>query len=177
MCRVPEDVCLDPAAVDPLPLEEVVGEGVGLVPGQLGRQEAGDPGTARELRQGTGEAEGIRQPGDRAAPAEALLEVPLAVQELPHESLSTHHLAVRLDPAPADRLPAPLGESLAHAFEQRRVVLLDPGRELCRGLYEGEVQVAIHQPEHGGKGAPAFAACLGDRPEPGEVEVRVPGQR
>ena len=108
--------------------------------------------------------------------AERLLEVALAVDELADERLAAGDVAVGLEPHAADRLPAALGHALLDPLEDGGIVLLDPGIGLGGGLVEGEIGVALHQVEHGREGAPDLAAGLGERPEPGEVDVGVAGQ-
>jgi hypothetical protein len=137
-------------------------------------KEAGDTGPPQELRDAGREAEGVGQPGDRRAVAEPALEKPLAVEELAHEGLAARHLAVGLAPGSPDRLPASLRHALPHPLEEGRVVLLDPGVELRRGLVVGEVLVAVHQPEHARERPAPLAPRLGERPQPREVYVRVP---
>ena len=136
-----------------------------------------DPGLVQELRQRRGEAEAVGQPADGVALAERLLEVALAVEELADEGLAGRHVGVGLDPHGAVRLPLAGGDLLLDAGEERRVVLLEVGVELGGRLVEDEVRVAVHQRQHGREGAAGLAAGLGQRPEPGEVDVRVPGQR
>ena len=174
--QVAEHVGRHPAAVDPLPGEEVVGEEILLAPVELDGEEAGQPGPAQELRDAAGEAEDVGEPGDGRALAEPALEGALAVEELAHERFAAGDLAVRLNPGAADRLPPPLRDPLLDPGEEVWRVLLDPGVELRRRLVEGEIGVALHQVEDGGKGAPPFPPRLGHRPEPGQIEVRVAGQ-
>ncbi len=122
-----EGVRQDLAAVDALPHEEVVREGVGLAPGHLDGEEVLDAATEQDLRHGGGEAEDVRQPCRRVTDAEGALEVALAVEELADIGLAAADLAVRLDPHAADRLPAAFLHALLNLLEQLRIVLLDPG--------------------------------------------------
>ena len=164
-------------AVQPFPPEQVVGEAVGLRPRELAGEEAVDAGAAQQLRQRRGEAEAVRQPADRVLGAEARAEAPLAVQELAHEGLSGGHDAVGLDPHPADRLDAALGDQLGDAVQERGVVLLQEGVDLRGGLAEGQLRMAAQQRDRGRERPSRLAARLGQRPAPGEVEVGVAGEQ
>ncbi len=175
--QVAKHVRRHPAAVQPLPREQVVGEEVLLVPGQLDREETPDTGAAQQLRDAAGEAEDVREPGDRRPRAEPPLEGALTVEELADERLTAGDLAVRLHPGAANRLPAAFRHPLPDAGEEVRRILLDPGVELGRGLVEGEVRVAVHQVEHGGKGPAPLAPRLGDGPQPREIDVGVARER
>src|SRR5690606_25756787 len=171
-----EGVRQDLAAVDALPHEEVVREGVCLAPGHLDGEEVLDAATEQDLRHGGGEAEDVRQPCRRVTDAEGALEVALAVEELADIGLAAADLAVRLDPHAADRLPAAFLHALLNLLEQLRIVLLDPGVCLRGGLVEDEVVVLLHQPDLRGPGAASLAARLCDRPQPGEVDMGVAGE-
>jgi hypothetical protein len=140
---VVEHVREHPAAVEPLPPEQVVWERVGLRPRQLHREEALDPGGAQQLRQGGGEAEAVGQPADALRRAERGREVALAVQQLADERLAGRQQAVGLDPHAADRLEAALGGEHAQALQQLRVVLLEERVDLRRRLVEVERGVAL----------------------------------
>ena len=175
--RVVEGVGEHAAAVEALPPEEVGGHGVGLGPVHLDGEEARHPGLVQQLRQRGREAEAVGQPADGVPLAEHPLEVALAVEELADEGLAGRHVGVGLDPHGAVRLPLAGGDLLLDAGEERRVVLLEVGVELGGRLVEDEVRVAVHQRQHGREGAGGLAPRLGQRPEPGEVDMRVPGQR
>ena len=175
--RVLEGVGDDAGAVYALPLEQVVREVVGLVPVELVGEKAREPRAAQELREAGRVAEGVGEPGDRAAAAEGVLEVSLAVEELAHEGLAGGDLAVRLDPRASHRLPPALRDPLLYPPEQPGVVVLDPTVQLGRGLVEDEVLVAVHEAEDAGERAPRLPPRLRDGPEPREVQVRVARER
>ncbi len=130
--QIAEHVGRHPAAVDPFPGEEVVGEEVLFVPVELGREEAVDPGASQELGNPAREPEDVRQPRDRRAFAEPGFEGALPVEELADERLAAGDLGVWLDPRAADRLPAALGDALLDPLQEIGGVLLDPGVELRR---------------------------------------------
>ena len=174
---VVEEVGQHARAVQSLPPEQVVREAVGLRPVQLDREEVLDPGAEQELRQGGGEAEAVGQPADRVLGAEARAERPLPVEELTHERLTGGHHAVGLHPHPADRLQAALGDELAHAREQLRIVFLQERVDLRGGLVEGQLGVGVQELDRGRERAPGLAARLGQGPAPRQVEVGVAGEQ
>jgi hypothetical protein len=167
----------DAAPVYALPHEEVVREVVRLVPVELVGEEAGETGAAQELRDPGRVTEGVGEPGGGAPATEPLLEVPLAVEQLPREGLAAGDLAVRLDPRAPHGLPPALRDALLDPLEQPRFVALDPLVELGRGLVEVEVLVAVHEIQDARERASRLAPGLGDGPEPREIQVRVAGER
>ena len=137
------------------------------------------PGEPQELRQRRREAEAIGQPVDgRARLPKVLLEIALAVEQLADEGLAGRHVGVGLDPHGADRLPLAAGDLLLDAREERRIVLLEEGVELRRRLVEAEVRVAVHQRRAMvEKVRRALRRVSAERPEPGEIDMGVAGQR
>ena len=158
-------------AVDPLPRERVVRRRVEPVPGQLLGEEAADAGAAHDLRELAVVAEDVRVPELAAAAAEFALEEALPVQELAHERLARRQVAVRLDPRAADRHPpARLGVA-ADALVELGHARPDPVVLLGLRAREPELRVAVHvrglraeRPHH-------LALRLGQRPQPGRVDV------
>ncbi len=175
--RVVEGVGEHPAAVEALPPEEVEGHLVGLGPVHLDGEEALDAGSCKQLRQRRREAEAVGQPADGMARAEGLLEIALAIEQLADQGLRRRHVGVGLDPHGADRLPLAGGDFLLDRREERRIVLLEKGVELGGRLVEAEVRMSVHQPDHGVERALGLPPRLVERPEPGEVDVGVAGQR
>ena len=161
------------AAVDPLPDERVVLGPVEAVPRELLRQEPGDPALAHDLRELAVVAEDVGVPELRAAPAEPLLEVPLAVQELPQERLARGDVAVGLDPGTADGHPAARVGERHDLRPQLRTGLLDPGVLLRLRAGEAVVRVLAEIARLRGERPDRLPVGLGERPEPGGVEVRV----
>ena len=160
-------------AVDPGPHERVVGRLGELVPGQLLREEAVDPRAAQDLRDLAVVAERVRGPELAAAHAEALLQVALPVDDLAHERLAGGQVEIGLNPRAADDLPAALADALAQPLVEPGRVLLEPGVVLRGGGGEAVLGVAVHQRELAGPRAHDLAARLGQRPQPGGVDVRV----
>ncbi len=163
----------DAGAVDAFPPEGVVGEGVGLVPGDLLGEEplvAGEPG---QLRVGGGVAEGVRQPDPLGLDAEMVHEEPLAVDELTGEGLSAGQVAVGLDPHAADRRPLSLGHRLLDPLPHVRGVVAHPRVLLGLGAGEDELLVLVGERGDVGEGPGRLAPGLADRPQPGGVDVRV----
>jgi hypothetical protein len=105
--------------------------------------------------------------------AEAAVEVALGVEELARERLAGRHVAVRLDPHPADGLEASLGRERLDPPQQLGVVLLEEGVDLRCGLVEVQLRVALEQADRRPQRAAGLAARLRERPAPREVEVGV----
>ncbi len=162
-----------PAAVDPLPPEGVVRKGVGLVPGDLLGEEPVHPGEQRQLREGGGVAEGVRQPHPLALHAELLGEEALAVHQLTGQRLAAGQVAVRLDPHSADRRPLPGPCRLLHPPVDLRPAVPHPGVLLGLRAGEDEVGVLLRQGGHIGEGPGRLALGLAERPEPGAVDMGV----
>ncbi len=168
-------VDVDLGAVDALPDEGVVGEGIAAVvgPEDLLRGEVLDAAAAHDLRQRAGVAEDVGQPQQLAVDAELLLEEALAVDELADQALAAGDVGVGLDPR------RPLRDELA-----RRRGLLDPRVDVGVALLQHPVEVRLalqelelgvlgHQRQLGGEGPPDLALGLLQRPEPRHVEVGV----
>ena len=103
-----------------------------------------------------------------------LLEVALAVGDLPDQGFTAGEIGVGLDPHAADGDPPPVRDAPRDAFEHRGVVLAHPLVLDGLGAPEPEVGVAVHEGEHVRERAGALADGLADRPEPGGVDVGVP---
>ena len=162
------------AAVVALPHERVVLGPVEAVPRQLLRQEARDAGLAHDLRQLPGVAERVRAPELAVAPAELRLEPALAVQELPHERLARREVAVGLDPAAADRHELAALHGCAQPPPELGIALLDPRVLLRLRAREAVLGVVLHVAQLRAEAAQRLAVGLGQRPQPGGVDVRVP---
>ena len=160
-------------AVDPGPRERVVRRLGELVPGQLLGEEAVDPRAAQDLRDLAVVAERVRRPELAAARAEALPEVALAVEQLAHQRLAAREVEIGLHPRAADDLPAALADALAQPLVEPGRVLLEPRVVLRRGGREAVLGVAVHQRELARPRAHDLAPRLGQRPQPGGVDVRV----
>ncbi len=163
----------DPAPVDALPEERVVRHRVGLVPRLLLREEVLGACAPHDLRQRSRVAERVGQPHLAGVDPELVEEEPLALHELADERLAARHVRVRLDPHAADWHEPALGDALAEALEELRVVLLQPRVLLRAGGGEHEVGILVHEREHVREGPGDLAARLAHGPEPGGVDVRV----
>ena len=163
-------------AVEPFPPERVVGEPVLLVPRQLLRHEAGHPAGCEHLWQTGRVAEHVGDPHLGAAPPEVPLEVPLAVHDLAHEALAGRQVHVGLDPHPAGRHPLSARDLRRDAGEELGLAVLDPRVLLRLRADEPVLGVLVHQPDGRGERPLALASRLADRPQPGGVDVRMPGR-
>ena len=162
-------------AVEPFPPERVVGEAVLLVPRQLLRHEAGHPTGREHLRQTGRVAEHVGDPHLGAAPPEVPLEVPLPVHDLADEALAGRQVHVGLDPHPAGRHPLSALDLRRDAGEELGLAFLDPRVLLRLRADEPVLGVLVHQPDGRGERPLALASRLADRPQPGGVDVRMPG--
>ncbi len=115
----------------------------------------------------------VRAPELAAAPSEAALEEALAVEELADDRLAGGQVAVRLDPGAADDEPAPLGDPPGDPGVEVGGVLLQPQVVLGGRGGEPVLRVAVEEVELVGGDPDHLAAGLGERPEPGGVEVGV----
>ncbi len=95
--------------------------------------------------------------------------------KLPRQRLGARQVTVGLNPHPAEGFPAPFGDALFDAFKKLRVVLLHIIVKLRLTLRKGVLRELFHEPQDGVKGATGLAAGLAERPEPGDVNVCVPG--
>ncbi len=111
------------------------------------------------------------------ADAERALEITLTVEDLPREALSRGHVRVGLDPHAADRLPLAGRDARADGGEQLGVVRFDLRVVMRARLVEAEVGRTAHQRQGGMKRAPELAARFLVRPQPGEIDMGVAGQR
>ncbi len=148
---------------------------VRLVPGDLLGQEISGPGGRDDLRQAPPNSRTNRAatpPRSRRRTRRRKNRFP--GHELPGHRLAARHVGVRLDPHPADRNELSRSHFRPDPVEQLRMGLLDPGELLRRRAGEDEVVVLVHQVQHGGERAGAFADRLPDRPQPRGVDVRMP---
>ncbi len=164
-------------AVVAVPAELRVGPAGGLVPLQLGGREVRHAGVRGQGREGRRKAERVGQPGHGRLDAEVVARPADAVRELAQQRLAAGRVRVALHPQRRDaRVPA-AADPRAHALEQRVVGRLHPGVELRHALREDEALVVLDLAQRGGERAQRLALGLAVRPEPGDVEVRVPDQR
>ena len=168
-----ENVGQHPAAVQPLPPEHVVGEGLGLriLPQQLLRGEVWYLALAQDLRQRGAEAEGVRHPGHAAVRAQVLPEPTFPPDDLPDQALAGGNVGVRLDPHGALGQERTLRRLVHHPPEYlgvQRAQILDDGRLAHE---EAVLRVLLHQRQLVAVGAGRLAHGFLHRPQPGHVQV------
>ncbi len=143
------------------------------VPGELLGEEPLDARPAHDLGELPVVAEDVRVPELAAAPAELALEERLPEQELPDERLAGRDVAVRLDPGAADGNELAARDALPDPLVEIGVALLDPGVLLRLRAGEPVLGIGVHVRGLRAERPDALAVRLGDRPEPGGIDVRV----
>ena len=108
--------------VNAAPAEQVVGNGVELVPADFRSHEGIQAAKLHNLGQRPAVAEHIRQPEEVAFFPELLLDKTDAIQKLPGKALAGGHITVRLQPHAAIRLPASFLHTLLDSFVNFRAV-------------------------------------------------------
>jgi len=161
------------AAVDALPPECVVREVVDDAPRQFLSHEGFDARLTEDLRQRGRVPEDVGQPQVRDLLAELVPVEPLAVEQLAHQRLAARHVGVRLHPHGALDLPPALGVARLHLVVEARIVVLHPLIELGLARAEDVVGVPLHHPQRRSEGAGALSDRLTNRPQPGQIHVRV----
>lgn len=91
-----------------------------------------------------------------------------------HKALAGGQIAVRLNKHRALDLPAPLGDTLLDLLIDLRCVFLDIEIKLRLAGHEFVFRIAAHQLQHGGEAAYRLVFGHGERPEPRDVDVRMP---
>ena len=124
-----------------------------------------------------GVAEGVGGEADRAPPAGELLEHLLAELALAPHRVGGGAEQVGLDPPSAHRLPASRLHETADAIEQRRVVGGQPPVHHGLAHHERRSRVRFEQVDGGASGVERLDARFARAPDPGEIEMRVPGER
>ena len=168
-----ENVGQHPAAVQTLPPEQVVGEGISLriLPQQLLGGKVGHLTFFQNLGQGGGEAEGIRHPGHPAVRTQLPAVPALAPHGLADQALAGGDVGVGLHPHGAIGIELALTDALLHPAVQVGI----KGFQIFQngGLTQQEpvFRVFLHQIELVGIGAGGFAHGLGHRPQPGKIQV------
>ena len=95
-------------------------------------------------------------------------------QELARQRLGAAQVAVRFDPHAAHRLPAALLHPRLDGLEELGAVLAHEVIQLRLALAEVIIGELLHVAQHIGEGARGFLAGLGERPQPGHVDVGMP---
>ena len=94
------------ASVDAAPMEGVIGETVGLVPGHFLAHEIRASGEAGDLRQRSRTAEYIRQPQVLHFDSELIPEEILAIEKLADQRFAARQIAVGFNPHSSEQFPA-----------------------------------------------------------------------
>src|SRR6185312_14829122 len=156
----------DFAAVEAAPEETVMRWRGEAIPRELLRQEAIHAGFTHQLRQLAGIAEHVRIPEDARALAECLFEIALAVEKLSRQRFAGWEIAVRFNPAAADRDPLAGLDLGADPGKKIGIGFRDDGVLIGLRAGEFEVRIVVHQRDDVRETALAFAPRLLDRPQP-----------
>ena len=146
--------------------------------GRRARDHVGrEPGLDEHAREPVGVAEGVGGEADRAPPAGELLERLLAELALAPHRIGGGAEQVGLDPPSAHRLPATRLHENPDPIEQRGVVGGQPPVHHRLTHDERRGRVRLEQVDRGARGVERLDTRLARAPDPGEIEVRVPGKR
>ena len=113
-------------AVDPFPGKGVVGERIGLVPGQFGGQEIPQAAALHDLGDSGRIAEGVRLPEGVRLIMQIVPKIPLAFDKLANQAFAAGHVAVAFDPGAAVWLPAALSRLPADPLVDGGVIAAHP---------------------------------------------------
>ena len=160
-------------AVQALPVEGVIGELVGVVPGHLGGQEVFHAAALHDLGNSGGVTEGIRQPEGVGGKAEVFPGEPLAPQELAHHGFAGGDVAVAFHPNAAVGLIAALCHLFLNPLEQLGIVAADHFAVESGALHKGVLGILLHQVQLVGVGAGALLDGFAHMPQPGGVHMGV----
>ncbi len=108
----------DARAVDALPPERVVREGVEFVPAEFLGEEAVDVGGSEDLGKVARVSERVREPAVDRLDAVMLEEESLPEDELASERFTRREIGVRLHPHAPDRLELAGADEVLHLFEE-----------------------------------------------------------
>ena len=144
------------AAVDPLPVEGIVGHPVILVPADLGGHKHVDAGFFQDLGQGPGIAEHVRKPQIVYVLSELFLDEAASQQDLPGQRLAAGQVAVRFHPHGAVGFPAAFFHLFPDGLIQLREIFFHIFVQLGLGLQENIFREHLHHPHYRGKRAGAF---------------------
>ena len=156
------------------PPEQTMGERLISIPSQLVGAEPTHTCALRNSRQTSGETEAVGQPGQsvgplrKDTPAVGLPQVKL----LPERRTAEQH-AIRFNPRTIDRFPAAGSAGGAHTGEQRRPMTLQPFIQGRGRMSEMEFWPALQQLQGRAKGSLRGLPGVGDRPEPGQIQMGV----
>src|SRR5947209_2998666 len=100
-------------------------------------------------------------------------KVPLGIETLTHERLTTWYVAFGLDPPPARDFPSALRYAMLDFIEHGGLVFLHPFIESRGRGGEVEIVVFTHESQHGRKGGLGLLEPLLPPPEPYRVKMRI----
>ena len=163
----------NPGAVDALPIEGVIGELVGVVPGHFRGEEVLHVAALHNLGNSGGITEGVRQPEGVGGIAEILAGEPLAPQELADHGLAGGNVAVAFHPDAAVGLIAALLDLFLNPGEELGIVFPNDLAVISGALDKGVFRILLHEVQLVGIGAGALLNGLIDMPQPGSVHVRM----
>ena len=169
-----EEVGRDRGPVDPPPSEKIIWHDIHVVPADLRGDEPVDTALFQDLRQRRRVSEDVGEPEDTGIDAELLFEEALSVDYLAYERLARRQVAVGLEPHRSLDLPPSGGDHLLYLAVKLGSVLFDRLVEIGLGGHEPVLGIALHKLDDGREGALRLLPRLPDRPEPGDVDVRVP---
>ena len=161
----------DFASVDSSPFEQIIGNGVELVPADLRGHESVNLTQLQNLRQRPAVAEYIRKPQVLAFLSELALKEPGTVKELAYQRLAGGNVAVGLYPHTAVGLPLALGNSLLDALIKLGAVFLNIFVKLRLSLQEYILVVLLHQTQNRGERSLCFFSGVFQTPQPGHVDM------
>ena len=169
----PEQVGQHPAAVQSLPPEEVIGEGLRLrvLAGELLGGKIGDLALLHDLGQRRRKAEGIRHPGHKAVHSQLLPEPALSPDELPDEAFPGGDVGITLHPQRPLGIKSPGGGLFFHPPVDVRIKGLQILQYRRLAEQEPVVRILLHQRQLVGVGPGRLPHGLLHRPEPGQVQV------
>ena len=167
----PEQVGQHPAAVQSLPPEEVIGEGLRLrvLAGELLGGKIGDLALLHDLGQRRRKAEGIRHPGHKAVHSQLLPEPALSPDELPDEAFPGGDVGITLHPQRPLGIKSPGGGLFLHPPVDVRIKGLQILQYRRLAEQEPVVRILLHQRQLVGVGPGRLPHGLLHRPEPGQV--------
>ena len=96
------------------------------------------------------------------------------MQELPDHGFAGNQVAVRFDEHAALNFPTAFFHPLADFFEQFRIILFDLQIKIRLRRPEFVIRIFLHQGELTGKRPRGFPRAFPDRPQPADINMRVP---
>src|SRR5579884_3026139 len=160
-----------------LPPEAIVRQAIILAPTNFDGEEVFQARLFNQLRQSPGIAKDIGQPenGRFVDTGKIFLKEGAAQQKLAGQRFGTTQITIGLNPHAPDQLPASLCRSLSNSLKQFRIILAYVIIKLWLALRKMIFWILLHQTHHSMEGTTSFAPCLPQRPEPGYINMSMPG--